>query len=157
MAFDAFLKIEMTGIKSEEVEVQLEGFNFGVSNPGTIGSGTGGAGSGKVSFQDFSFSSVVGKQSPQLFQAAANGQHIPSAVLTVTDKVQVMMVTFTDILISSYKLDEGALFTQKFREGDLPAVQLGAPMESVSFNFAELKLQVGATVGTGNAGGGTLL
>lgn len=152
MAFDAFLKIEMTGIKSEQVEIQLESFNFGVSNSGSIGSGSG-AGAGKASFQDFSFASVVSQESPKLFEAAVNGQHIPTAILTVTDKVQVMMVTFTDVLISSYKLDEGALFSHKLAEGDLPAVQLGAPMESVSFNFGELKLQIGSTVGTGIAGG----
>ncbi|HWZ57230.1 MAG TPA: type VI secretion system tube protein Hcp [Verrucomicrobiae bacterium] len=152
MAFDAFLKIEMTGIKSEQVEIQLESFNFGVSNSGSIGSGSG-AGAGKPSFQDFSFAAAVSQESPKLFEAAANGQHIPTATLTVTDKVQVMMVTFTDVLISSYKLDEGSLFSHKFAEGDLPAVQLGAPMESVSFNFGELKFQIGSVVGTGIAGG----
>jgi type VI secretion system secreted protein Hcp len=152
MAFDAFLKIEMTGDKSEQVEFQLEGFNFGVSNPGTVGSSTGGAGSGKVSLQDFSFSAVVGKQSPQLFDAAVNGREISSAVLTVTDKVQVMMVTFSTILISNYKLDEGGLFTQKFSEGGLPAVQLGAPMENVSFNFMDITFQVGSSLGKGSVG-----
>jgi type VI secretion system secreted protein Hcp len=142
MAFDAFLKIEAVGDKAQELELRLESFSWGVSNSGSISS-AGGLQGGKPMFQDFSFASLAGEQSPKLFEAAATGQHFPNAILTVTDKVQFMMVTFTDVLISSYKIDEGSLFSQKHVEGGIPAVQLGAPMESVSFNFAKFDFQVG--------------
>jgi type VI secretion system secreted protein Hcp len=150
MAFEAYLKIEGINGESQGGEIRLESFSWGVSNSNSIATSGSGAGAGRASFQDFSFAALVGKQSPQLFEAAAEGKAIPSATLTVTDKVEPLTIKFSDVFISSYKLDEGAI---KISEGVLPAVQLGAPMESVSFNFAKVEFQAGGTVGTGNAAG----
>jgi type VI protein secretion system component Hcp len=153
MAFDAFLKIEGITDKLPDQELRLESFSWGVSNSGTI-SPTGGAGGfGKASFQDFSFAAQAGEQSPLLFESAATGEHAKTASLRVTDKFQPLMITFTDVLISSYKIDEGSLFSQKCLEGGVPAVQLGAPMESVSFNFLKFEFQVGGTSATGGNNG----
>jgi type VI secretion system secreted protein Hcp len=145
MAFDAFLKIEGITDNAPNGEIQLESFSWGVSN---TASNTTGEGAGKASFQDFSFVVPVGRQSPKLFQAVATGKHFNNATLKVTDKVEPLTILFSEVFISSYKLDEGAAFTQKFTEGGLPAVQLGAPMESVSFNFQKLEFSIGGTTST---------
>jgi type VI secretion system secreted protein Hcp len=149
MAFDAFLKIDGINGESRGGEIRLESFSWGVSNSSSTATSGSGASAGKASFQDFSFAAVVGKQSPQLFEAAAEGKLLPSATLTVTDKIEPLTIKFSDVFISSYKLDEGAI---KLSEGVLPAVQLGPPMESVSFNFAKVEFQTGGNVGTGNVG-----
>ncbi len=148
MAFNAFLKIDGIAGESQGGAIELASFSWGVSN--SISSTTGsGAGAGKASFQDFSFSARAGKQSPQLFGAAVEGKHIPSATLTVGNKLEPLTIRFGDVIISNYKLDEGALFTDKCSEGGLPAVQFGAPLESVSFNFAKIEFQEGGNVVTG--------
>jgi type VI secretion system secreted protein Hcp len=147
MAYNAFLKIDGITDTAPGGEIRLESFSWGVSN--SISSATGGAGAGKASFQDFSFAAQVGRQSPKLFEAAATGQHILNATLMVNDKVEPLVIHFSEVFISSYKIDEGALFTLKDAEGALPAVQLGSPLESVSFNFAKIEFSAGGTTTTG--------
>ena len=147
MAFDAFLKLD--GITGESQEgIRLQSFSWGVSNSSSIATSGGGAGAGKASFQDFSFTSAVGKQSPQLFLSAVEGSHIGSGTLTIIDKVEPITIKFSEVFISSYKLDEGAI---KLSEGVNAAPQLGAPMESVSFNFARVEFQArgNITIGRG--------
>jgi len=152
MAFNAFLKIDGVTDNSPNGEIRLESFSWGVSNAASSTTGTGG-GAGKASFQDFSFAALVGVQSPKLFEAVATGKHINNAMLTVNDKIEPLVIRFSDVFISGYKLDEGSLFTQKCGEGSIPAIQLGAPMESVSFNFAKIEFQAGGNTATG---GGTI-
>jgi type VI secretion system secreted protein Hcp len=149
MAIDAFLKFD--GITGESQEgIRLQSFSWGVSNSSSVASSGSGSGSGKVSFQDFSFTSAVGKQSPQLFRSAVEGAHIGSGTLTINDKVEPITIKFSDVFISSYKLDEGAI---KLSEGAIKlsegAVQLGAPMEAVSFNFTKVEFTVRGTTGLG--------
>src|SRR5215471_1752505 len=149
MAFDAFLKIDGITGESRGGEIRLESFSWGISNSSSSATSGSGAGAGKASFQDFSFAAVVGRQSPKLFEAAAEGRRISSATLTVTDKIEPLTIKFSEVFISSYKLDEGAI---KLSEGVLPAVQLGPPMESVSFNFAKVEFLAGGNVGSSIVG-----
>jgi len=148
MAYDAFLKID--GITGEAMggAIRLESFSWGVSNAASGATGSG-AGAGRASFQDFSFTAQVGKHSPQVFEAAVSGKHIPSATLTVGDKLEPLMIRFGEVFISNYKLDEGALLNQRNEEGRLPAVQLGAPVESISFNFLKIEFSAGGTIAIG--------
>jgi type VI secretion system secreted protein Hcp len=148
MAFDAFLKID--GITGEAMggAIRLESFSWGVSNSASGSTGSG-AGAGKPSFQDFSFTTQVGKQSPQLFKAAADGSHIASATLTVGDKYEPLTIRFGEVFISNYKLDEGSVLSQRGENCGLPAVQLGAPVESISFNFLKIEYSAGGIQTTG--------
>ena len=150
--FDAFLKIDGITGESQGGEIRLESFSWGVSNSSSGVTGTGGI-SGKASFQDFSFAAQAGRQSPELFGAAAEGKRINNATLTVGDKVEPLVIRFSDVFISSYKLDEGALFTQKCADGPIPGTMLGAPLESVSFNFVKIEFQAGGTIVSGGGNG----
>jgi type VI secretion system secreted protein Hcp len=151
MAFDAFLKMDGVTENLPGGEMELDSFSWGVSNSATAGSTGGQAGGGKPSFQDFSFTLQVGKQSPNLFEAAVMGKHINNATLTVTDKAEPITIHFSDVVITSYKLDEGALNGHRERDG---GPELGAPTESVSFNFLKVDLNVGGTTTSGSTGGG---
>jgi len=132
---DYFLKIE--GIQSESQdakhpnEIQVLSFSFGESQAGTMAFG-GGGGAGKVQMQDFHFMMNVNKASPKLFLACATGEHIPSAILTARkagkDQQDYLIVKFTDLLISSFQTN-----------GDSHANSL--PMDSISFNFAAIKIE----------------
>jgi type VI secretion system secreted protein Hcp len=147
MAFDAFLKLD--GITGESQEgIRLQSFSWGVSNSSSIATSGSGAGAGKASFHDFSFTSAVGKQSPQLFRSTVEGTHIGSGTLTILDKFEPITIKFNEVFISSYKLDEGAI---KLAEGVNAAPQLGAPIESVSFNFVSVEFQArgNITIGRG--------
>lgn len=140
MTFEAFLKIE--GVNGES-PIRLESFSWGVSNSGSVGTG-GGSGSGKASFQDFAFTAQVGKQSPQLFETAATGKILRQAILMVTDRAEPLKITFKDLLITNYKLDEGS---NSSNEGALQSVRLGAPIESVSFAFTSVEFEAGGSMG----------
>lgn len=78
MAIDLFLKIEgITGESRDarhKSEIELLSFGWGEQESGHA---TGGGGAGKVSFQDFQFTSRVNKASPHLFLACASGRHFP--------------------------------------------------------------------------------
>src|SRR5215813_4168828 len=132
MAVDAFLKLD--GIVGEHKgEVPLESFSWGVSNSATFCGGGGGA--GRVSFQDFSFTSKVRLQSPRLFLPCAEGQHIKKAILSCrTVRDEQVEITFSNVLISSYKEDLSIL--HKVDEANVP-------LEFVSLNFAKMEVRVG--------------
>jgi type VI secretion system secreted protein Hcp len=84
---DFFLKID--NVKGESLdhahggEIDVESFSWGETNSTSIGSATGGAGSGKVKFDEFVFTTHVSSASPQLALMCASGAHIPNVVLTV--------------------------------------------------------------------------
>jgi type VI secretion system secreted protein Hcp len=141
-AVDYFLKIE--GIKGESQddkhkdEIDVQSFSWGVSQ--TVGrAGGGGAGAGKVRFQDFHFANLVSKASPSLFLACASGQHIKQAVFVgeaLDPKGQVsgpfFKYTFSDVLISSYS------------EAGADAVQ-----DAASFAYASVKTESTPGAGAG--------
>jgi type VI secretion system secreted protein Hcp len=55
--------------------ISINSFSYGVENPTTIGSQTGGAGAGKAKFNELEIDKNVDSTSPQIFQALAQGQH----------------------------------------------------------------------------------
>ena len=137
--FFAFLKLD--GIKGEGTggEITLESFSWGVSNTTSIGSATGGAGAGKAVFQEFSFTSPASSEAPDLFLACANGMHIKSGELDIRhkDSSPLLTISFTDVVISTYKLDENS--------GQRP----NGPMQKVSLNFANFSFQSSGGVASG--------
>ena len=149
---DYFLKI--AGVdgesddKSNPKELQIESWSFGASNSGSSGIG-GGAGTGKVSLQDFHFVVQNGKASPNLFLACASGKHIDEAKLTCRKstgdggQMPYLIVTFNDIVISSFQTGgsngSGVL-----------------PMEQISFNFTKIKMEIKVQDSKGNLANGPM-
>ena len=84
MATDIFAKLG--DIKGESLddkhknEIEVLSWSWGVSNP--VAHAGGGAGSGKASFKDLSFTHKIDKASPVLLKACATGQHLKEATIT---------------------------------------------------------------------------
>lgn len=55
--------------------ISIKSFSYGVENQMTIGSTTGGAGTGKAKFNELQIEKDVDSTSPPIFQALAQGQH----------------------------------------------------------------------------------
>jgi type VI secretion system secreted protein Hcp len=130
---DLFLKID--GIEGEsankghEKEIALDSYSFGLSNS-TISSATGGAGAGKVKFNEFKITKHIDKSSPIFFSYAANGKHIPEVKLSVRKAggeapQDFYIVKLTDVIISSYNQDGSS--------------QNGIT-DQISFNFAKIDI-----------------
>ena len=143
---DYFLKID--GIEGEapdakhKNEIHLDSFSWGESNAGSMAHG-GGGGAGKVSMQDIHYTCKLGKQSPKLALACANGEHIKKAVLTARkagkEQHDYYVVRVTDLLISSYQIGGHG--------GEVTIV------ENVSLNFAKIEWEYKEQKIDGSLGG----
>jgi type VI secretion system secreted protein Hcp len=128
-----FLKIEgdpyagESADKKHKGEIDVMSFSWGESNSGSSGFG-GGAGAGKVNMQDITFAIRTCKASPNLALACANGEHIPSATLTVRkagkEQQEFLIFKFTSVLVSSYQLSGSTEL----------------PTESLSLNYAKIEM-----------------
>ena len=131
-AFDYFLKIDGIDGESSDAqhkgEIDLEAWSWGETQPHPTG---GGAGAGKVTMADFSFTTKLTKASPKLFLACAEGSHIKAAWLTARRAAgkaadYFLKWTFSDLLVSSYQTGAAA--------GN-------APVDQVSFNFSKIEVE----------------
>jgi type VI secretion system secreted protein Hcp len=137
MAYDAFLKLEgPVKIEGEATAdgfantIQLFSFSWGVSNPVTIGAGTGG-GSGKASLSSFNFMKMTDKASPSLFQACCNGTHFTKITVTLRkaggEQLKYLIYEFEKCFIESVQWSGSS-------GGD------DRPAESVSFAFGKVTI-----------------
>ncbi|HVD00139.1 MAG TPA: type VI secretion system tube protein Hcp [Candidatus Dormibacteraeota bacterium] len=148
MAVDCFLTIEgITGgtIDSKQPNgIKLISYSWGEENTGRLtGSGSGG-GAGKVSMQDFHFSSNTSIASPLLFFACASGQHITGAVLSVRDVATESTSSTSASLV--YKLSD-VLVTSFSNTGPDGDTSLATDQFSLSF----VKIEVDYTPQFGRA------
>jgi len=108
MAVDMFMKIK--DIKGESAddkhkgEIDVLAWSWGMSQSGTAHLG-GGAGSGKVSVQDLSFTKYVDTASTALMLACCNGKHFAEALLTVRkageNPVEYIQIKMEEVLIAA--------------------------------------------------------
>lgn len=72
---------EITGLNGKACAFEIKDFSFGVENPTTIGSATGGAGAGKIKFNEFTVTKTSDSASPLFFKNTATGAHYKTVVL----------------------------------------------------------------------------
>jgi type VI secretion system secreted protein Hcp len=150
-AVDYFLKIDGIPGESQDSkhkdEIQLISWSFGEQNAGTFSVG-GGGGAGKVAMGDFSFVKLVDKASPKFFLACAQGTHIANALLTCrkagTEQQEYLKITLKDILVSKYET------TGSGAQNEV------VPVESISLNFAAIKIEYREQKADGTLGGSTV-
>jgi type VI secretion system secreted protein Hcp len=108
MAVDMFIKIgDLKGEaqdKTHKDEIDVLTWTWGVSNSGSVHVGLG-AGTGKASVQDFSFTKWMDKSSTPLLLAYCNGKHFPQASLTIRKTgekpVEYCKIKMEEVIISS--------------------------------------------------------
>ncbi len=62
-------------------QLEIKDFSFGVENPTTIGSATGGAGAGKIKFSEFTIKKTTDSASPAFFKNCCAGAHYDTVII----------------------------------------------------------------------------
>jgi len=83
MAVDAFITFESVSVGAVPAAFEIKDFSFGVENPTTIGSATGGATTGKVKFNEFTIKKVTDRSSPAFFKNCCAGAHYKTVTVSV--------------------------------------------------------------------------
>ncbi len=148
MAVDMFCKID--GIDGESTDdqhkdwIELLSFNWGVSQPVSVSSATGGRTAGRADFQDFAITKLVDRATPNLALHCANGRHIPKVIvelcLAAETKHPFMKITMEDVVVSS--VGSG---------GAASAVE-PRPQETVTFNYGKIEWEYTPLDPTGKKG-----
>ena len=113
--------------------IVVDSFSLGVENPTTIGSATGGAGAGKVKFNEFQIKKTTDNASPAFFKNLAAGAHYKKAVLTVRKPGGGKpYMTYTFETVFTTKIDWSG-------PGD------EGPEESITFVYGKLVIQSDGT------------
>jgi type VI secretion system secreted protein Hcp len=112
-------------------EIDIFSWSWGASNPGAITTG-GGAGTGKATFNDLSFTHRFDRASPSLWKACATGQRIRDATLSSAKQGKgpqdFLIIKMSDVLIASV-MSSGSSGLNEM------------PMESVSMKFGKVDLE----------------
>jgi type VI secretion system secreted protein Hcp len=149
MAIDAFLQLgDLKGespVKDFEEQIQLLAWSWGLSQSGTLHTGTGG-GAGKVNVQDLSFTHFVDTSSPPIIHACCKGTHFEEAILTLRkaggEALPYLVITLTDIIITSVSTGGSGGEDQQ--------------TENVTLNFAKFKYSYQPQDKTGAKKGGSI-
>jgi type VI secretion system secreted protein Hcp len=135
-AVDYFLKID--GIDGESIdskhkgEIEVLSYSWGQQHEGSSGIG-GGAARGKTVAGDVHFRKVVGKDTPNLFLACAEGDHKKTATLScrrATGKggqEVYLKIDLTDVFVSAHNI---------LAHGGTDVI----PFEEFTLNFASMKI-----------------
>jgi type VI secretion system secreted protein Hcp len=82
--------------------LDLQSFSWGVKTPVDIGGAGGGAGAGKATFDALTVTRSLDAVSPRFVQAAATGQHFPSATIEIaTGKGTIMRYTLNTVFVTA--------------------------------------------------------
>jgi type VI secretion system secreted protein Hcp len=148
MAMDTFLFLD--GVSGETTRagysgwIELDSFSFGASNPVSIGTGSTGAGAGKVSLSSFNVMKRTDSSSPLLFQKCCTGQHYAKASVALNkaggnSAVKYLVYDFKEMYCESIQWSGGA-------GGD------DTPAEAISFAFASINVTYTPQLADGTAG-----
>jgi len=111
--------------------MEIKSFEFGAENPTTLGSGSGGAGAGKVKFQNFKVTKEVDFASAPLYQACAAGAHYPAVALQIRksggDQNDYLVYLFKMVYVTSISWSGGG--------GE------EAPEETVEFTYGAMGIK----------------
>ena len=136
MSFEAYLQLD--GIPGECTDdkhkdwIEIVSYTMGLNQSSSSSHSTaGGSAAGKVNFQDITFTHLLDKSSPKLFENCVKGVHIKDATLELCraggDKFKYLEIKMEDLLVSCLN-----------SSGD-PA-GAGFPIEVFSLNFGKMKV-----------------
>jgi type VI secretion system secreted protein Hcp len=149
MAVDAFIFFEKPGAgnpipkgesldsvygkdgKAPNPSFEIKDFSFGVENPSTIGSATGGAGAGKIKFNEFTIKKTTDQASPAFFKNCCSGAHYDSVTIEMRKSGGSKELSGTAFLRFKF----GVVFTTKI---DWSGPGDEGPEESITFVYGKL-------------------
>jgi type VI protein secretion system component Hcp len=111
----------------------VQGFTFGVENPTTIGSATGGAGAGKAKFGEFTITKTTDSATPAFFKNCVTGTHYKDVLIVMRKAGGDPSSAGKPFL--SFHFD--TVFTTKI---DWSGPGDEGPEESISFNFERVEV-----------------
>lgn len=148
MAADIFIKIG--DIKGESTDdshkdsIEVLSWSWGLSNAGSAHVGAGQGSPGKVSVSDLTITKFLDMSTPPLIESCMKGSHIAKAVLTLRKPsgdgtpLEFFNITMESVYVTSVS--------------ESGAASSGLPMESVSLNFAKVKVEYKVQQETGASG-----
>ena len=147
MPVDAFIKFTpaQQGMAPVEGETQddffskgkyfeIKDFSFGVENKATIGSATGGAGGGKIQFNEFTIKKPTDTASPNFFKNCAAGAHYQVVTLAIRKSGADPDSAGKPYLVFNF----GTAFTTKI---DWSGPGDEGPEESITFAYGTFQVQ----------------
>jgi type VI secretion system secreted protein Hcp len=146
MAVDAFIWFESPGVSKPPLgetkdsvykaknAFEIKDFQFGVENPTTIGSATGGAGAGKIKFNEFTIKKTTDQASPLFFKNCCVGAHYQTVTISMRKSGGTADVSGKEFV--QFKFD--TVFTTKI---DWSGPGDEGPEESITFVYGKLGVQ----------------
>lgn len=134
MAVDAFITFEKASVGSEPEGFEIKEFSFGIENPTTIGSATGGAGAGKIKFNEFTIKKTTDKASATFFKNCCAGAHYKTVIIDMRKAGRDPAASGKPFL--RFKFD--TVFTTKI---DWSGPGDEGPEESITFVFGKLGIK----------------
>jgi len=148
MAQDAFLQFKEVGDNAvvlngetkdkimsalNPIPFEIAEWSFGASNKLNIGSGSGGAGAGKVEFAAFNVTKAIDKASPYLFHTCCAGGHYKEVLLQIRRAGGTSAKQSGDVYLKfDFKLV--AIQSIKWQNGD------PMPTEGIAFEYGALQI-----------------
>ena len=147
--WDAYLTVDGVSGESQrsghEGEIEVIAFDFGGSNPASVGVG-GGGGTGTVNLSSFNIHKKTDASSAEMFQHMCTGKHFPKAKLTMyksggdAGAVDYLVFEFEELYVDSmnWSGSEG---------GD------GIPLDAVAFSYGKVTITYNEQKPDGTKGG----
>lgn len=132
MAFDAYIKISNIAGEAQDEQyknwIEILGYEFGLQqSTSATASSAGGAGSGRVSLSNLTFTKYLDIASTKLMEAGCSGEHLEEVRLVLCraggDKLKYYEVVLQEVIIAGY--------TQSARAG--------VPLEVVQLDYGRIK------------------
>src|SRR5262245_45406346 len=110
---------------------EIKHFSFGVENATTIGSATGGAGAGKIKFNEFTIKRTTDKASALFFKNCCMGAHYKTVIIAMRKAGGDAATSSKEFLRFKFE----AVFTTKI---DWSGPSDEGPQESITFVYGKL-------------------
>jgi len=127
---------------------EIKDFSFGVENPTTIGSATGGAGAGKIKFNEFTIKKQTDTASPWFFKNCCAGAHYKT--VTIEMRKSGGDPNSAGKVFLQFKFE--TVFTTKI---DWSGPGDEGPEESITFVYGKLGVKYFTQASSGEMGGKT--
>jgi type VI secretion system secreted protein Hcp len=124
---------------------EIKDFSFGVENPTTIGSATGGAGAGKIKFNEFTIKKTSDASSPTFFKNCVAGSHYKTVTITMRKAGGDPSTAGKAFL----KFQFETVFTTKI---DWSGPGDEGPEESITFVYGRITVSASGSDGTSSSG-----